>query len=364
MVTTTDHEASLKTSRPVSRPQIEAESPVRWQTLLKTAIRDPRTLCQYLQLPSSWISDAEQAARLFPLFAPLPYVDRIERGNPADPLLRQILPLQEEFDSPPGFVTDPVGDEEARLAPGLLHKYQGRALMIVTGACAIHCRYCFRRHYPYSEQPHSLDQWAPALQAIEEDESLEEIILSGGDPLTLVDSQLAELATRLADIKHLKRIRIHTRLPIMIPERVNDALLEWLTGTRLTPVFVIHCNHPAEIDDSVAASLGRLSDAGIPLLNQAVLLRGINDHETTLVNLMQQLVNLRVIPYYLHQLDPVRGAHHFEVPVARGLALMEHLKSHLPGYAVPRYVQERAGEAGKTELLNSCSPSNQSQDDA
>ncbi len=357
MVTTTDHEARSKSSRPVSRPNAQPESLVRWQTILKTAIRNPRTLCQRLQLPDSWISTAEQAAELFPLFAPLPYVDRIERGNPADPLLRQILPLLEEFESPAGFVTDPVGDQEAQLASGLLHKYQGRALLIATGACAIHCRYCFRRHYPYSEQPRSLDQWAPALQAIEEDETLEEIILSGGDPLTLVDSQLAELSLRLADIKHLQRIRIHTRLPIMIPERVNDDLLNWLTGTRLTPIFVIHCNHPAEIDESVAASLGRLGNAGIPLLNQAVLLRGINDNEATLTSLMRQLVNLRVIPYYLHQLDPVRGAHHFEVPVARGLQLMEHLKSQLPGYAIPRYVQERAGEPGKTELLDSFLPS-------
>ena len=247
-------------------------------------------------------------------------------------------------------MSDPVDESDAQLAPGLLQKYHGRALLVTTGACAIHCRYCFRRHYPYSEQPHSLDQWIPALEAIAADTSLEEVILSGGDPLTLVDSQLAELTRRLGQIKHLQRIRIHTRLPIMIPQRVNQELLSWLTETHLAPVFVVHCNHPNELDDQVAASLGKITEAGIPLLNQAVLLRGVNDDEESLVTLMKKLVQLRTMPYYLHQLDRVQGAHHFEVPVERGLALMRHLSATLPGYAVPRYVQERPGQPGKTLL--------------
>jgi len=347
MVTTTEVNLGIKDRDTQSPSKL---SKPRWQTVLKTAIRDPAKLCQKLALPSSWQKAAERAASLFPLFAPEPYVARIAPNNPSDPLLRQILPIEEEFDSIPGFVSDPVGELEAQLVPGLLQKYQGRALLVTTGACAIHCRYCFRRHYPYSEQPHSLEQWVPALEAIAADTSLEEIILSGGDPLTLVDSHLAELVKRLGEIKHLQRIRIHTRLPIMIPQRVNPELLNWLTETRLTPIFVIHCNHANELDDQVAASLGRITEAGIPLLNQAVLLRGVNDDEESLVMLMKKLVQLRTMPYYLHQLDRVQGAHHFEVPVERGLSLMRHLAAALPGYAVPRYVQEQPGQPGKTIL--------------
>ena len=350
MVTTTEDELRKKSRALQSSSNSGPALAARWQTVLKTAIRNPRELCQKLQLAECWFQAAERAATLFPLFAPLPYVNRITPGDPFDPLLRQILPVEEEFESVPGFHPDPVAEGDAQLAPGLLKKYQGRALLVTTGVCAIHCRYCFRRHYPYAQQPHSLDQWAPALQAIADDTSLEEIILSGGDPLTLVDSQLAELTRRLGKIKHIQRIRIHTRLPIMIPQRVNDELLSWLTATRLTPVFVIHCNHPAEIDEQVAASLQRITAAGIPLLNQAVLLRGVNDNEETMVALMKKLVQLRAMPYYLHQLDRVQGAHHFEVPVERGLSLMRHLSAVLPGYAVPRYVQEQPGKPGKTVL--------------
>ena len=346
MVTTTQDELHVKAADLQSQSNGSQTALPRWQTILKTAIRDPRQLCQKLQLADSWIPAAERAAELFPLFAPLPYVDRIEPGNPSDPLLRQILPVEDELQSPPGFQPDPVAENSSQLAPGLLQKYPGRALLIATGTCAIHCRYCFRRHYPYAEQPHSLNQWTPALQTIAADNTLEEIILSGGDPLTLNDHQLTELVHRLANIEHVRRIRIHTRLPIMIPQRVDDSLSSWLTKTRLAPIFVIHCNHPAEIDEQVSASLARLTGAGIPVLNQAVLLRGVNDDEETLVALMKKLIDRRVLPYYLHQLDRVQGAHHFEVPIARGQALVDHLAATLPGYAVPRYVQEQPGKPG------------------
>ena len=350
MVTTTEVKSHSKSRDSQSASNTSPTATPRWQTILKTAIRDPHELFQKLQLAEQWLPAAKRAASLFPLFAPLPYVNRIAPGNPFDPLLRQILPVEEEFEAVPGFESDPVDERDAQLAPGLLQKYQGRALLVTTGVCAIHCRYCFRRHYPSSQQPHSLDQWIPALEAIAADTSLEEIILSGGDPLTLVDSQLAELTRRLGQIKHLQRIRIHTRLPIMIPQRVNQELLAWLTETRLAPIFVIHCNHPAELDDTVAASLRQRSEAGIPLLNQSVLLRGVNDDEETLVALMKKLIQLRTMPYYLHQLDRVQGAHHFEVTVERGLELMRHLSATLPGYAVPRYVQEQPGKPGKTLL--------------
>jgi EF-P beta-lysylation protein EpmB len=272
------------------------------------------------------------------------------KGNAADPLLRQVLPLADELDSPPEFIADPVSDASAILTAGLLQKYRGRALLITTGACAIHCRYCFRREYPYSESPRSPADWQPAIDQLAADPTIDEAILSGGDPLTLVDTHLADLAERLARVKHLRRLRIHTRLPIMIPSRVNGDLVAWLRGTRLAPIFVIHTNHPQEIDGAVAAALARLADAGIPLLNQAVLLRGVNDTADALTGLSRRLIDLRVMPYYLHQLDRVRGAAHFEVPISRGIELIEAMRRALPGYAVPRYVQEVAGEAHKRIL--------------
>jgi L-lysine 2,3-aminomutase len=326
-------------------------APLSWQQAMKEAIRDAGELCELLDLPADFAAAASQASQLFPLFVPRPFLARMRRGDPNDPLLRQVLPLLAETAPTEGFTLDPVGDASATVQPGLLHKYKGRVLMVTTGACAVHCRYCFRRHFPYENGPRSLDDWQPAIAEIEADDSIHEVILSGGDPLTLVDNLLARLAERLAEVPHLQRLRVHTRLPIMIPQRVNSALLDWLAGTRLTPIMVIHANHAAEIDDTVSSAIGRLVDAGIPLLNQAVLLRGVNDTATALAKLCERLVDLRVMPYYLHQLDRVAGAAHFEVPVERGRQLIAELRTRLPGYAVPRYVQEIAGAPHKMELV-------------
>jgi EF-P beta-lysylation protein EpmB len=234
--------------------------------------------------------------------------------------------------------------------PGLLHKYEGRALLITTGSCAIHCRYCFRRGFPYSGLPRSLADWQPALDEIANDNTLREIILSGGDPLTIVDRALSELVQRFDAITHLRRLRIHTRLPIVLPERVTDTLIDVLCGGRLTPIVVVHANHVNELDANVAAALAKLSNAGIVLFNQAVLLAGVNDSADAQFALCERLVDMRVIPYYLHQLDPVHGAAHFAVPVAVGRRIIRELRSRLPGYAVPRYVQETAGFGSKTVL--------------
>jgi EF-P beta-lysylation protein EpmB len=321
-----------------------------WRRWMKTAIRDPRELCRRLELPSKYAARAVRAAEKFPLFAPLGFIARMRPRDPHDPLLRQVLPLAEECDTMPGYSTDPVGDAAAQLAPGLIRKYASRALLVTTGACAVHCRYCFRREYPYDDLPQSEVDWGPALAALADDPTIDEILLSGGDPLTLVDRRLARLVERLAAIPHLRRLRIHTRLPIMIPQRVTAGLLDWLTGSRLSPLMVVHANHPAELDQAVLAALVRLVDAGVPVLNQAVLLRGVNDEADVLEALCRRLVDHRVMPYYLHQLDRVVGAAHFEVPVARGLALVEVLRTRLPGYAVPRYVQEIAGEGSKRVL--------------
>lgn len=340
----------LASESPLVRSNLGPPRPgTAWQQALKNAVRDPAELCRLLDL-SDCEPAAVRAAESFPLFAPRGFIARMRTGDPRDPLLRQVLPLEEELETPPGFSGDAVGDGPATLVPGLLQKYASRALIVATGACAVHCRYCFRRAFPYAQSPRSLAAWQPALERLAADSSLHEVILSGGDPLTLVDAQLAELVDGLAAIPHLRRLRVHTRLPVMIPERVTDELLAWLRGTRLAPIVVVHVNHPAEIDASVAAALGRLADAGIPLLNQAVLLRGVNDDLETLVALSERLVDLRVMPYYLHQLDRVLGAAHFEVPESVGQKLIAALQARLPGYAVPRYVREVAGAASKVPL--------------
>lgn len=331
------------------------QSPARqagptWHADLKQAVRDPAQLLAALELPADLLQPAQQAAQQFPLFAPWPYIARMTKGDLADPLLRQVLPLADELTDQPGFTSDAVGDSAALLSPGLLQKYHGRALLITTGACAIHCRYCFRREYPYSDSPKSPTDWQPALDRIAADTTIDEVILSGGDPLTLTDGHLADLATHIAKIPHVQRLRIHTRLPIIIPSRVTSDLIAWLRGIRLTPIFVIHANHANELDDTTATALARLTDSGIPLLNQSVLLRGINDTAAALIELSRRLVNLRVMPYYLHQLDRVRGAAHFEVPACQGVSLIEEMRRRLPGYAVPRYVQEIAGEEHKMPL--------------
>jgi EF-P beta-lysylation protein EpmB len=317
---------------------------------MKDAVRDPAELCRLLELPPETADRARLAARQFPLFVPRGYLARMRPGDAADPLLRQVLPLAEELVEVPGFVADPVGDAAAARQPGLLHKYAGRVLLITTGTCAVHCRYCFRRHYPYVETPRSLDDWRPALDEIAADDSVHEVILSGGDPLTIVDATLAELIDELAAIDQLRRLRVHTRLPIVIPERVTDSLIEMLRGSRLTPIVVVHANHANELDAHVAVALAKLADAGIVLLNQSVLLAGVNDTVEAQAELCERLVDLRVLPYYLHQLDRVAGAAHFEVPIVSGQRIIDELRSRLPGYVVPRYVQEIVGANSKIEL--------------
>ena len=322
-----------------------------WRDQLKRAVRDPEQLLELLELPKELLAGARRAAQQFPLVVPHAFLSRMRSGDPQDPLLCQVLPLAAEVEPVPvGYGPDPVGEADAVLAHGLLQKYHGRALLIVTGVCAVACRYCFRRHFPYDESPSSLVQWQPALQAIAQAPDLEEVILSGGDPLMRSDDWLAELLAQLEAIPHVRRLRIHTRLPIVIPDRVTDELLAWLGTTRLAPTVVVHSNHPAEIDAACGAALRKLVRHGIPVLNQTVLLRGVNDDAAVLAKLSRVLLDHRVMPYYLHQLDPVAGATHFEVPVARGFELMAQLRRELPGFGVPRYVREVIGAAHKVEL--------------
>jgi EF-P beta-lysylation protein EpmB len=340
----------LSTPPPVVRPRLVVPQYASWQDALKDAVRDPEELLRLLDLPHSAIDGATDSHEQFPLLVPRGFAARMRPGDPFDPLLRQVLPVANELQNRPGFVTDPVDDGSAARQPGLLQKYHGRALIITTGACAVHCRYCFRRHFPYWQAPRSLAEWRPVINEIAADSSLSEVILSGGDPLTIVDSALAKLIEELAAIPHLRRLRVHTRLPIVIPERVTEELVVLLRDCGLTPIVVVHANHANELDGHVAAALAKLADAGIMLLNQAVLLAGVNDSVEAQFQLCERLVNLRVIPYYLHQLDRVAGAAHFEVPIKRGRRVIEQLRTQLPGYAVPRYVAEVAGQPSKSLL--------------
>lgn len=321
-----------------------------WQRALARAIADPRELLALLELDQRLPLPSDPAALAFPLRVPRGFAARMAVGDPDDPLLRQVLPLDAEGRLLPGYSHDPLQELEAMPVPGLLHKYQGRVLLTLTGACAIHCRYCFRRHFPYSDANPSINQWDAALDYIRSRPDIREVLLSGGDPLSLSDRRLAALARELDAIPHLERLRIHTRLPVVLPERVDDDLLGWLGTGRLTRVMVIHANHAREIDGTVSAALGALAGVGVRLLNQAVLLRGVNDHADRLAELSETLIRGGVMPYYLHLLDPVAGAAHFTVPADEALRLLAELQARLPGYLVPRLAREDPAAASKTWL--------------
>lgn len=321
-----------------------------WQAALSQVVTDPQELLALLELGSEWLSSAQAAARLFPLRVPRGFVARMRPRDPRDPLLRQVLPLAEELVAADGFGVDPVGDLAAMTVPGVLHKYQGRVLLTATGACAVHCRYCFRRHFPYAGANASVDRWQAALAYIAADPSIKEVILSGGDPLTLSDRRLAEFAQRLEEIRHVERLRLHTRLPVVLPERVTPELTAWLAASRLQKVVVIHANHPQEIDEAVRLACGRLRAGDVTLLNQAVLLKGVNDSAAVLQQLSEALFGMGVFPYYLHCLDRVQGAAHFEVADQRARELHAELNASLPGYLVPRLVKEAPGAPGKSPV--------------
>lgn len=324
--------------------------PVRWQQALREAVRDPRELLDLLALGGLAPRLSDEAAAQFPLRVPRGFVSRMRHGDPGDPLLRQVLPLDEEMRPMPGFGLDAVGDGAAKTAPGVIQKYRGRALLVATGSCAIHCRYCFRRHFPYAEETAARDGWREAVELIRQDGSIEEVLLSGGDPLSLSNGKLAELTAALADVPHLRRLRIHSRLPIVLPERVDDGLLGWLSALPWPVTLVVHANHANEFDGTVDAALGRLRAAGAQLLNQAVLLKGVNDSVEALAALSERGFAAGVLPYYLHQLDRVAGVAHFEVDDARARALHAGLAARLSGYLVPRLVREIPGDTGKRPL--------------
>ena len=341
---------------PAASPALQPATPptdrehADWKRSWREAVRDPRELLAMLGLEHLGEHLSDDAAAQFPLRVPRGFVGRMRRGDPADPLLRQVLPLDEEMRIAPGFALDAVGDAAARTGTGVIQKYRGRALLVATGSCAVHCRYCFRRHFPYGEETAATGRWQEAIALLRDDASVEEVILSGGDPLSLSTTRLAELTDALASIPHLRRLRIHTRLPVVLPERVDDELAGWLRRLPWPVVVVVHANHANEFDPSVDAAMGRLRDGGATLLNQAVLLRGVNDSVEVLADLSTRAFAARVLPYYLHQLDRVAGTAHFEVPDEEARALHAALSARLSGYLVPKLVREVAGDPGKRPL--------------
>ena len=322
----------------------------RWQQLWRQAVRDPQVLLERLGLDAQALGVSEQAVQQFALRVPEGFIARMRHGDRHDPLLRQVLPINDEMQVVPGFDLDAVGDGAAKKATGVIQKYRGRALLVATGSCAINCRYCFRRHFDYGAENAAKGGWQEAVASIAADPDIDEVILSGGDPLSLATHKLEELTDALRAIPHIKRLRIHSRLPVVLPERVDEPLLAWLRSLPWPLAFVIHANHANEFDASVDAAMAALRGTGAQLLNQAVLLRGVNDEVETLAALSERSFAAGVMPYYLHQLDRVAGVAHFEVDDDRARALHAGVAARLSGYLVPKLVREIAGDTGKRPL--------------
>lgn len=320
-----------------------------WQRELASAIRTPRELLQHLALSTHPIADEVAIDRAFPMRVPRYFASLMRRGDPADPLLAQVLSRRAEHTSVHGFGRDPVGDLAATRSDGLLQKYPGRALLMTTGACAVHCRYCFRRHFPYAEQTPGAD-WQAAAARLQAMREVHELILSGGDPLTLSDHRLGTLLSALSAVRHLRRLRIHTRMPVVLPSRITTSLLAAFQGVTTPLVWVIHANHPNEITPALAKAVSRLRATGATVLNQSVLLKSVNDDADTLARLSESLFDIGVLPYYLHLLDPVAGAAHFDIAEWRAGVLNRELRARLPGYLVPRMVREAPGESAKRPI--------------
>ncbi|KAG9602666.1 hypothetical protein KCV01_g7128, partial [Aureobasidium melanogenum] len=337
------------TASPASRLSAPATG---WRELWRDAITDAGELLHAVGLAHRTdLLPPDDAG--FPLRVPRGFVARMRQGDPDDPLLLQVLPRLAEHAQVPGYSVDAVGDMASRASHGVLHKYDGRALLIASGSCAVNCRYCFRRHFPYGDEIAAASQWREALEHVAADTSIRELILSGGDPLSLATHKLDELTRGLAALPHVIRLRIHTRLPVVLPERVDEAFVAWLSALPLQKVVVLHANHANEFDASVDAACARLRDAGATLLNQSVLLAGVNDDADTLAATCERSFAAGVLPYYLHQLDKVTGAAHFEVSDARALDLVDALRARLPGYLVPKLVRELPGDPSKRPVADS-----------
>lgn len=318
-----------------------------WQSILANAVTDIQELLNLLEIPVETIASSF-VNRQFPLRVPRGFVDRMQKRNPQDPLLQQVLPTYAELEVVPGYTHDPLQERSANVTPGILHKYLGRVLVIAAGGCAINCRYCFRRHFPYGDNILGRKDWHKIIEYIANDVSITEVIFSGGDPLIATDTQLREFSKQVEKINHVQRLRMHSRLPIVIPERITDEFIDWFAGSRLKPVMVLHTNHANEIDTYVMTAIQKMRSANIIVFNQSVLLKNINDDLHTLVALSEKLFEAGVIPYYLHLMDKVQGAAHFTVSEEQAKILIQGLMEKLPGYLVPKLVFEQPGALSKT----------------
>ncbi len=330
-------------------PQLHLCDENSWQKDLRQVITEPKKLLALLDINANDYLQHFKARQLFPVRVPLPFIERMKKGDINDPLLRQVMPLSSEFIVTDGYITDPL-EEHDTVAEGLLHKYKNRVLMIVKSACAINCRYCFRRHFPYQENSPNKQRWQQALNYITHHTEISEVIFSGGDPLMASDEHLAWLVKQIEAIGHIKRLRIHTRLPVVIPNRITRDLVNLLSQSRLKTTMVFHINHSNEIDDAFINALEPLRDARIPLFNQSVLLKGINDNAETLIDLSEKIFDIGITPYYLHLFDAVQGAAHFDVKEEQAVSIAKEMLATLPGFLMPKLVRETAGKTNKTPI--------------
>lgn len=343
-------ESKVEISEQQDSPSEAICNGTEWQQALASLIKTPEALLEAVNLPKTLLKDSLGGHKQFPVRVTHSYVSRMVKGDRADPLLLQVLPLLQEQESHSAFSDDPLNERHFTQSPGILQKYKGRALLISTSACAIHCRYCFRRHFPYENHRQSIKAWEKSLEYIKSDSTIEEVILSGGDPLSLNDHYLDKLISMIEAIPQIKTLRIHTRLPIVLPSRVNSSLLKLLTKIRLNKVVVVHANHANEIDSTVGLALSNLRETSTTVLNQTVLLKGINDDYVALKNLSNALFDYGTLPYYLHMMDKVRGAGHFHVSIDHAKSIMDKLRANLPGYLVPKLVLEEPGALSKTPV--------------
>ncbi|MCK3658279.1 EF-P beta-lysylation protein EpmB [Pasteurellaceae bacterium Pebbles2] len=328
-------------------PIMKEKKTKNWLNILANAVSDPKILLEMLDLPAENFVNDIAARQLFPMRVPLPFIQKMQKGNAQDPLFLQVMTLQQEFLTAEGFNKDPL-EEQQTAAPNILHKYHNRLLLMVKGGCAVNCRYCFRRHFPYDQTKGNKENWQKALDYISANSQIEEVIFSGGDPLMAKDHELDWLIKQLGNIPHLQRLRIHTRLPVVIPERITEELCKILAESRLDKVLVTHINHANEIDNALAEAMDSLKNAGVTLLNQAVLLKGVNDDSLILKQLGDKLFSVGILPYYLHLLDKVEGASHFYLPDETAVKIYQDLQKHTSGYLVPKLAREIAHEPNKT----------------
>lgn len=330
----------------ISQPETQES----WNQILSKATKDVKSLLTQLDIPLSDLTQRQQACVDFPLLVPQPFIDKMNKGDANDPLLLQVLPQRSELESAEGFINDPLAEKHSNLQKGLIHKYHGRVLVLLSTGCAVNCRYCFRRHFPYQDNRIGKNDWQAILEYVANDTSIEELILSGGDPLMLNDQQLEKFIKQAEAIPHLDRLRIHTRLPVVIPQRITEHFINILQQSRFDCSIVLHINHSNEIDHLLVKGLSKLRQAGITLLNQTVLLRQVNDRLVDQVSLSKALFKAGVIPYYLHLLDRVKGAHHFEVSEHDAIKLHQQLLLKLSGYLVPKLVREEPEKGSKTPV--------------